>query len=261
MRNKELHDQWKKEESQPFHGWDFSRMEGRIHSEDLPWDYETIVRNLLKRDHRLLDMGTGGGEFLLTLGHPYEKTSVTEAYEPNIRLCQERLSPLGITVHPIQDDDLRAIPDGAFDVVINRHESYDEAQVWRILSEGGWFITQQVGATNNQELARRFDPHRSDPFPDMTLKRCVRRLRTQGFLIQRQEEAFPITRYHDIGALVYTAKVLPWEFPSFFVDRCFDVLIQLEQERRQTGWVSSREHRLLIVAQKPSPSVDPGDAP
>ena len=43
-------------------------------------------------------MGTGGGELLLSFNHPYDKTSVTEGYEPNIKLCQEVLSPLGIKV-------------------------------------------------------------------------------------------------------------------------------------------------------------------
>ena len=39
-----------------------------------------LVKHYLKPDHELLDMDTGGGEFLLSLKHPYEKTSATEAY-------------------------------------------------------------------------------------------------------------------------------------------------------------------------------------
>ena len=64
-------------------------------------------------------MGTGGGELLLSFNHPYDKTSVTEAYEPNIKLCQETLSPLGINVYPIkQDDILTGIKDSHFDIVL-----------------------------------------------------------------------------------------------------------------------------------------------
>ena len=35
---------------------------------------------------RLLDMDTGGGEFLLSLGHPFERTAATEGYPPNVEL-------------------------------------------------------------------------------------------------------------------------------------------------------------------------------
>ena len=49
-------------------------------------------------EKELLDMGTGGGEFLLTLGHPGEHTTVTEGYPPNVQLCRQRLEPLGIQV-------------------------------------------------------------------------------------------------------------------------------------------------------------------
>ncbi|WP_346916771.1 hypothetical protein [Clostridium sp.] len=38
----------------------------------------------LKTEHRLLDMGTGGGEFLLTLDHPFYNTVVTESYPSNV---------------------------------------------------------------------------------------------------------------------------------------------------------------------------------
>lgn len=49
-------------------------------------------------------MGTGGGKFLLTLDHPYNLTSVTEAYPPNVELCKNKLSPFGIEVKQVFDD-------------------------------------------------------------------------------------------------------------------------------------------------------------
>lgn len=53
----------------------------------MPWDYENIVRSHLEETAALLDMDTGGGEFLLSLGHPPDKTSATEGYPPNAALC------------------------------------------------------------------------------------------------------------------------------------------------------------------------------
>ena len=98
MKEKELIDIWKKEESVAhIHGWDFSHIEGRYTEEtDLPWNYQNIILDYLNPEMKLLDIDTGGGEFLLSLRHPYVKTSATEAYPPNIQLCRETLLPLGI---------------------------------------------------------------------------------------------------------------------------------------------------------------------
>lgn len=47
-------------------------------NEELPWDYKDILKRYLNLDYKLLDMDTGGGEFLLSLKHRYNNTSVTE---------------------------------------------------------------------------------------------------------------------------------------------------------------------------------------
>lgn len=61
---------WKAEEQAAhIRGWDFSPIHSRYTAEtDLPWDYENIVCSHLEETAALLDMDTGGGEFLLSLG-------------------------------------------------------------------------------------------------------------------------------------------------------------------------------------------------
>lgn len=49
-------------------------------------------------------MGTGGGEYLLSLVHPYKNTYATEAYEPNYQLCMRTIKPLGIEVRQLLND-------------------------------------------------------------------------------------------------------------------------------------------------------------
>ena len=84
MDRSELRRIWQAEEDQAhIHGWDFSHIRGRYDEErDLPWDYPAIVRQHLRPEARLLDYDTGGGEFLLSLGHPYDRTAATEGYPP-----------------------------------------------------------------------------------------------------------------------------------------------------------------------------------
>ena len=68
---------WKAEEAASFSGWDFSHLDGRWQEGEIPWDYGEIVREFLQDSMELLDMGTGGGEFLLTLRPPYARPTVT----------------------------------------------------------------------------------------------------------------------------------------------------------------------------------------
>ena len=79
MNKAYLRNAWKQEEEAAhIHGWDFSHIHDRYEEEnDLPWDYEEIVRQYLHRDLDLLDYDTGGGEFLLSLDHPYSRTAAT----------------------------------------------------------------------------------------------------------------------------------------------------------------------------------------
>jgi hypothetical protein len=56
------------EEQQSFHGWDFSYLDGRWKSESLSWNYSHLVNKYRRSTDILLDMGTGGGEFILKLG-------------------------------------------------------------------------------------------------------------------------------------------------------------------------------------------------
>ncbi|MGO1372555.1 MAG: class I SAM-dependent methyltransferase, partial [Senegalia sp. (in: firmicutes)] len=145
MNYKKLKEEWKKEEQHTFKGWDFSHIDDRYDSEELPWVYKEIILNHLKPSDKLLDMGTGGGEFLLTLNHTYELTSVTEAYPPNVELCKKELSPMGIEVKQVIEDSNIPYSNDKFDIVINKHESFDVKEVKRILKKDGFFITQQVG--------------------------------------------------------------------------------------------------------------------
>ena len=55
----------------------------------------------------MLDMGTGGGEFLFSL-HPLPKTVyATEGYKPNVPIARQRLEPLGVKVVYFEEDSSR----------------------------------------------------------------------------------------------------------------------------------------------------------
>ena len=184
------------EEAAHIHGWDFSHIRGRYEEEALPWNYQAIIRQYLRPGMKLLDIDTGGGEFLLSLGHPFEDTAAMENFPPNVALCQEVLTPLGIDFRPGSGNGPLPFEDSRFDMVIDRHGDFNAPEIHRILKPGGYFITQQV------------------------------------------------------GALVWFARIICWEFPGFSVGTHRDSLLNAQQILDEKGSIEGRTHRFLLVAQK-----------
>lgn len=246
MKN-ELKTLWEKEEQAAFQGWDFSHLDNRWELGKLPWDYKSIIFNYLKSDSILLDMGTGGGEFLLKLKHPYNKTYVTEGYAPNIELCNKKLKPLGIGVESVVDDKNILFKDNMFDIIINRHESYDVGQVKRLLKPGGIFITQQVGDQNSVSLAKALIDNCENE-SEWDANYAINSLEDNDFKILYNNESLSYYRFFDVGAIVYFAKIIKWEFPNFSVKKHLDKLMCLHDMILKDGYIKSEKHRFIIVS-------------
>ena len=244
---------WKAEEKiAQIKGWDFSHIRGRYEEEDdLPWDYAAIVRAHLTPEMKLLDYDTGGGEFLLSLGHPAKNTAATEGYPPNVELCKEKLLPLGIDLRECGDVSHILFAEGSFDMIVNRHGDLNAREFWRLLKPGGLFITQQVGAYNDRELVEAVLPGTPLPFPNQTLAGQKREFEEAGFAILQADEAFRSIRFYEVGAFVWFARIIEWEFPGFSVDGCFEKLLELQKTIEREGKFSGTIHRFLLVAKKP----------
>ena len=253
MNPEELRKEWEKEESvAQIKGWDFSHINDRYEEENsLPWNYETIIREFLRDEMKLLDYDTGGGEFLLALHHPYKNTAATEGYPPNVQLCQEKLLPLGIDICECADASNVPFADESFDIVLNRHGDFGPAEIWRLLKPGGIFITQQVGSENDRDLVKAVLPELEKPFPHNNLTEQRPLFEQLGFEVLRADEAYGPIRFFDVGAFVWFAHIIEWEFQGFSVERCFEKLLQLQKTIETDGKFEGTTHRFLIVARKP----------
>lgn len=250
---------WLHEEStwqQQFSGWDFSRLtsSGRMSfnmsEEQLGWDYTKVIceaiaeladsDNANKSDEiYLLDLGTGGGEFLekmlpkLSIKGKKLTVYATESYEPNLLLAKQRLTPYGVLVFESESDSLSSLlpftDDGPkFDIVISRHTCYNIHEVDRLLKPGtGIFITQQVDGTSGQDLIELFGHEPQWPF--FTLAFASETLKTQApamKLIRAQESETKMV-FKDIDALVIYLHAVPWMVEDFSVQKYQDVLLKL----------------------------------
>ncbi len=236
--------------SATFSGWDFTLLSGRMLEDDPPWDYKALVLEHLEGVTSLLDMGTGGGEFLASLPALPPETHATESYPPNQVIGRSRLESLGVQVHLTTEGAPLPFTSRFFDRVINRHESYSPAEVYRLLKPGGVFITQQVGGLDNLEINQALEDCVSFPFTGWSLYGAATDLEDAGFTVERADSAALKTQFTDIGALVYYLKAVPWQVEGFSVERYQEQLIRLHNFIESRGAFVTTAHRFLIVARK-----------
>jgi hypothetical protein len=248
----------------PVRGWDFSWLEGRAKETRPPWDYAEIVREAAASSRRMLDIDTGGGEFLGRLAPFPGSVVATEGYAPNVATARDRLAPLGIQVvetasapdnvdqgtsNPATSGSELPFEAGAFDLVIDRRASYWPSEVRRTLSHGGRFVTQQrseagvegrawedlFGRTSHAD--RRFDLAFAD-----------RQLEDAGFEVINAEEADTPMTFHGLAAVVYYLRMVPWAVEAFDPSRDRDRLDRIHRRILDEGALRIRGSHMLLDA-------------
>jgi len=243
-----LLDQWKRDAAAPFEGWDFSYLDGRVTEAEPPWDYLALARTAVSHSHDILDVATGGGEILSSLGPFPGRVRATEGYVPNVAVARRRLAPLGIEVFQANTASGLPFDDSTFDLVINRHGGFRPEEMQRVLKPGGVFLSQQVGGDNLADLIADFGAR--PMWPDNTLARIAERFRSLGCTVARaQEWRGPVT-FADVGAIVYFLTAVPWVVDGFDVGRHLAVLEALERRRAAGRPLQFTYSRFLIEARK-----------
>ncbi len=107
--------------------------------------------------------GLAAGKLFAELCKAYRGRAVaSEPWAVNAPIAKRALSHLRIEVVRAHSLHL-PFRDGAFDLVLDRHEEMDPGEVHRVLAPGGTVFTQQVGRNEWDEL-RPFFPRMQDPW-------------------------------------------------------------------------------------------------
>ncbi len=243
-------------ESQSFSGWDFTYLKGRFDEGKPSWDYSQNVKSAMIGVERMLDIGTGGGEVLASLQPLPSNTYATETWAPNVEVARMALEPLGVRVAEVASEEHVPFESGYFDLVIDRHEEFWPAEVYRILRPGGVFITQQVGGSNtdelNQLLQKKVHGIVAHPNPSWSLAEATSQLRDIGFrIVEGMEETYP-SYFNDVGAVVYFLKHAPWEIPDFDTKKYHKHLFELHKRIIREGRLKVTTSRFYMKTLKPA---------
>lgn len=239
--------------------WGAGMLAGRVVEELPPWRYPDLLRRYLDSAGSVLDLGTGDGGKLLDAAPLPAHAVACEGWAPTLPAAVSNLRPAGVAVvhcedgpentDPAPDPNHPSLPfrDSSFDLVVDRHTSFDPADVRRVLRPGGTFVTQQVGSRHGDEVRALLGLPPADAVTwDLTT--AVEQVTDAGFELVDSGEAFPRMRWTDVGALVAYLRSIPWYVPDFTVSAYRDRL----RELHESGRLETDFHLFWLGVQKAS---------
>jgi SAM-dependent methyltransferase len=236
----------------PVEGWDFSWFQGRATEQRPSWGYARLMGERMAAAGRALDLQTGGGEVLSGIPKPPSVLVATEGWPPNAVLARRRLSPIGGVVVEVAEKADLPFGGASFDLVVSRHPvivRWDE--VARVLSPGGTYLSQQVGAGSVRELIDFMmgaQPVGEARRPD----RAVAAATAAGLdMVGMRAEALRM-EFFDVAAVIVFLRKVIWTVPGFTVEAYRDRLLALHRSIEAEGPFIASSQRFLIEARKPS---------
>jgi hypothetical protein len=233
------------------HGWDFSRM--RDAREPVPWDYLEVVGRYLRPTDRVLDVGTGGGEKLLSLASHCAAATGIDASDEMVEdavfnLAASRAS--NVSFHVMRAEALLFV-DGSFDVVLNRHSAIDVSETARVLRSSGYFITQQVGARNTRNICALFGCGVGGEYGQEAddVAALADAFTDAGFRIVCTAEYDVRYWFCDVESLLFWHKAIPMP-EDFHVETHWRQVDKIIAEYSTPEGIETNEHRELLIAQK-----------
>jgi hypothetical protein len=247
-------------EELPVEGWDLTALGDRLRVAPLPWDFDAIVARYARASPDLLDLGTGGGEWVAGLPSRPPRTVATESWPPNVTVARERLAPLGaevVVTEPAPDNVSQEVDEqcgelpfasGSFSLITSRHTAFVAAEVARVLSAGGTFVTQQVGGDYGDYYEALGLPRPRAAYVDLALARA--QLEHAGLAVTDGAEGVEETTFTDVGAVAWYLRLIPWTVDQFSIAGHYDALVRLQERIDRDGPFTARLPAFWLAADR-----------
>jgi SAM-dependent methyltransferase len=238
--------------SVPVAGWDFSWFEGRATEDRPPWGYSRMLAERMAAAAAALDLQTGGGEVLGQIPRPPPVLAATESWPPNAAIARRNLAPLGARVVTVDDDADLPFPAESYDLVVSRHPvemRWDE--VARVLTAGGTFLSQQVGAGSVRKLTEAM-LGTQEPSQERNARRVAGQAEAAGLVVTDLRCATLRMEFYDVAAVTVFLRKVIWIVPGFTVGRYRRQLAGVHERIQADGCFVAHSERFLIEARKPA---------
>lgn len=233
-------------------GWDFSTM--KVVSEPADWDFYREVTRHTQLSDLLLDIGTGGGEAVLSIAEHAHLLVGIDLAQGMIETAQRNLAK-AVNCYNVRfmqmDADHLQFPNHFFNIVSCRHSAFSAAEVYNVLAEDGVFLTQQVSENDKVNIAQAFG--RGQHFgiePGTLLDKYKQELKHAGFQHIEVREYNVCEHYaapEDLLFLLTHTPIVP-HFGEFASD--LNIFEQFVQDNRDEKGIRTNSARFMITARK-----------
>lgn len=232
-------------------GWDFSQVKSV--TEGINWELFTEVRGLCTKAGMLLDIGTGGGESVLPIADHVLQLVGIDASASMICTAQANLEAAqkaNVRFMQMNAEQLM-FPDRYFDIITCRHSEFSAAEVARVLTDDGVFLTQQISEGNKLNLKQAFGRGQAyDVESGTLLRQYIAELREAGFP-HIQSVLVQLTQYYqtpdDLLFILTHTPTIP-DFGQYEHDmRIFNQFIA---DNMTNKGIRTNEERFAIIARK-----------
>ncbi|AIQ70153.1 class I SAM-dependent methyltransferase [Paenibacillus graminis] len=230
-------------------GWDFSNV--KCVSEGTTWDLYREVTKTCNKSDILLDIGTGGGEAILSIAESAllvvgidQSTGMMETAAknsaksglPNVRFLQ-------------MDAEHLEFPEDFFNIVSCRHSEFFANEIAKVLIQGGTFHTQQVSENDKSNIKEAFGRGQAFGAKAGTLQhQYLTELSKAGFSDIQSFESNVIEYYQTAEDLIFLLKHTPI-IPDFGrTEADFQILQQFIMENQTEKGIRTNSERFIITA-------------
>jgi SAM-dependent methyltransferase len=219
----------------------------------VPWDYLEVVRRYLRPTDRVLDLGTGGGEKLLSLALHFATAIGIDASVAMVEDAQRNLAvsrASHVSFRAMRAEELR-FADVSFDVVLNRHSVTDVSEAVRVLRRGGTFITQQVGPRNTQNICSLFGCGVGGEYGQEVeaVAALAGAFTREGCRVVCLADYDVRYWFRDIESLVFWHKAIPMP-EDFDIEVHWRLVEKTIADYGTPQGIETNEHRELLIARK-----------